>query len=237
MGGRKGEEAREHASRRFPWTGEATIRGKLLSPCGNAHIKDGKIIFPWFEGILNGTEGVLGLWAKGWDIVEVMEPLMPRFLHLTDATDAEILSFANQWGPIWWSGNPARPFFRPGGLDRNRGLFLDVDWQLEKMWEWRGKEDVAFYSSAASLLSFLIRAALGLRMEIGSLGRAGWAERIEPFFVPGVFGDLCRNISSINSSMAKEVLERILSTSSLGGACREEEPLNILLSDGFLPLL
>lgn len=239
MGRKRKEEFKIPAERGLPWKGDTVIRGKLISPCCDVHIEKGMICFPWPDLSLqeSGKDAAIFLWANGWETVEALEPLMPRFLYLTDATENEILSFANQWGPLWWSGDRSNPFFRPGGLDREESLFLDLEWQRERVWRWKGKEAVDLFSSAASLLSFLVRTALGLKLGPVALERNVWEERIGPFLVPGVFGVHFGDISRIAPSSAVRILERLLPIRNLGRDCKEGAPLELLVFDGFLPIV
>jgi hypothetical protein len=52
-----------------------------------------------------------------------------------------------------------------------------------------------------------------------------------------VFGAICEDISRIDSSLAIEVLEEILPIGNFGGDCGEEASLNLLISDGFFPIV
>lgn len=240
MGRKKKEEPTNPKGRGLPWRGDATIRGVVLSPCGNAHIEDREILFPWPEDPSfreSGADALTSLLIKGWDTVQATGPLLPRFLCLIEATDDEVFSFANQWGPLWWSGDPMKPFFRPGKLDRHKPLFRDVEWQREKIWQWKGTENVRLFSSAATLLSFLIRVALGLRRDTGIAGSKELAETVSPFLVPGVFGAISEDISRLDSALAIEVLEEMLQIGNFGGDCGEEASLNLLISDGFFPIV
>jgi len=225
----------------LPWHAGAELSARLLSPMGKVERKNGTLKFDWPPGSStnDGTEAKLLdlILNDGWDVVTVRQAIMPRFLYLADAPrDEEIEDFAKNWGPLWWSGKPAVPFFRPGiwiGGDPVGDIAKDPR-------KWKGEERCSLYRSASWAVTFLTKCALGSKRkdEFDDLqDKPLWKSRIGEPLVEGIFGARAKDFGPLEPHTAMKVLNRLMPVYAVIGEQFSVGKLVFSVNDGFLPVV
>lgn len=228
----------------LPWQTDSEISARILSPNGGVQMENGTLKFNWTSDSFSKDDTAGNFYnlklVDMWEVISAEQAVLPRFLYLTDACDEDILDFAGKWGPLWWSGKPAVPFFRPGVLADEEDMFLGCDRGARDLWKWKGEESCSLYRSAAWTVAFLTKCALGhaegnIMKELQDPPL--WKKRLGEFFVEGIFGVRAKHLGALKPSLAMKVLNRLLPIHSATGERFGTGKVLLCIKDGFLPVV